>query len=157
MKRKVIGLLRSAKILIIRSLAQNRIMEIENFIKVDNLVFQKITEVGNLCRVMVFYFSLRSVICRGRVPPERSTAPNPERPPPMWGGANMLARQQLSRRDSVERRANVRAVVELPTAYKRVRERLHSVTVVTLQVVDQTGRDCSNRAIRDRFAALKRH
>lgn len=64
MKRKVIGLLRSAKILIIRSLAQSRIMEIENFIKVDNLVFQKITEVGNLCRVMVFYFSLRSVICR---------------------------------------------------------------------------------------------
>ena len=56
MKRKVIGLLLSAKILIIRSLAQNRIMEIENFIKVDNLVFQKITEVGNLCRVMVFYF-----------------------------------------------------------------------------------------------------
>lgn len=31
-----------------------RIMEIENFIEVDNLVFQKITEVGNLCRVMVF-------------------------------------------------------------------------------------------------------
>lgn len=77
--------------------------------------------------------------------------------PPLWGGTDPLARQQLSRRDSVERRAHVRAVVELPTAYKRVRERLHSVTVVTLQVVDQTGRDCNNRAIRYRFAAFKRH
>lgn len=41
----------------------------------------------------------------------------PETPPPM--GANMLARQQFSRREPVERRANVCAVVELPTAYKR--------------------------------------
>lgn len=131
MKRKVIGLLRSAKILIIRSLAQSRIM-----------VFQKITEVGNLCRA-------------GRTLEKNRTTP--ETPPPIGGGTDPLARQQLSRRDSVERRAHVRAVVELPTAYKRVRERLHSVTVVTLQVVDQTGRDCSNRAIRCRFAALKRH
>lgn len=131
MKRKVIGLLRSAKILIIRSLAQSRIM-----------VFQKITEVGNLCRA-------------GRTL-EKNRA-TPETPPPIGGGTDPLARQQLSRRDSVERRAHVRAVVELPTAYKRVRERLHSVTVVTLQVVDQTGRDCSNRAIRYRFTALKRH
>ena len=131
MKRKVIGLLRSAKILIIRSLTQSRIM-----------VFQKITEVGNLCRA-------------GRTLGKNMATP--ETPPPHGGGADPLACQQLSRRDSVERRAHVRAVVELPTAYKRVRERLHSVTVVTLQVVDQTGRDCSNRAIRYRSAALKRH
>ena len=90
MKRKVIGLLRSAKILIIRSLAQSRIM-----------VFQKITEVGNLCRA-------------GRTLEKNRTTPGT--PPPNRGGADPLARQQLSRRDSVERRAHVRAVVELPTA-----------------------------------------
>ena len=106
-------------------------MEFENFI-----------DVGNLCRA-------------GRTLEKNRTTPGT--PPPYWGGADPLARQQLSRRDSVERRAHVRAVVELPTAYKRVRERLHSVTVVTLQVVDQTGRDSRNRAIRYRSAALKRH
>lgn len=130
MKRKAIGLLRSAKILIIRSLAQSRIM-----------VFQKITEVGNLCRA-------------GRTLGKNRTTPGT---PPPYGGADPLARQQFSRRDSVERRANVSGIIELPTAYKRVRERLHGVSVVALQVVDQTGRDCSNRAIRYRFAALKRH
>lgn len=131
MKRKVIGLLRSAKILIIRSLAQSRIM-----------VFQKITEVGNLCRA-------------GRTL-EKNRA-TPETPPPIGGGADPLARQQLRRREPVERSAHVCRIVEVPPTNKRVRERLHSVTVVTLQVVDQTGRDCSNRAIRYRFAALKRH
>lgn len=69
MKRKVIGLLRSAKILIIRSLAQSRIM-----------VFQKITEVGNLCRA-------------GRTL-EKNRA-TPETPPP-GGGANPLARPRTS-------------------------------------------------------------
>lgn len=131
MKRKVIGLLRSAKILIIRSLAQSRIM-----------VFQKITEVGNLCRA-------------GRTL-EKNRA-TPETPPPYGGGTDPLARQQSSRRELVERRAHVLAVIELPTAYKRVRERLHGVTVVTLQVVYQTRRDSGHRAIRDWFAALKRH
>ena len=110
MKRKVIGLLRSAKILIIRSLAQSRIM-----------VFQKITEVGNLCRA-------------GRTLEKNRTTPGT--PPPYGGGADALAGQQLRLRDSVERRAHVRAVVELPTAYKRVRERLHGVTVVTFDVVN---------------------
>lgn len=95
-------------------------MEFENFIDVGNLVFQKITEVGNLCRA-------------GRTL-EKNMA-TPETPPPLWG-ADPLARQQSSRRDSVERRAHVRAVVELPTAYKRVRERLHGVTVVTFEVVN---------------------
>ena len=71
MKRKVIGLLRFIKILVIRSLAQNRIMEIENFIKVDNLVFQKITEVGNLCRA-------------GRA--WGKTGREPGTPPPIGGG-----------------------------------------------------------------------
>jgi hypothetical protein len=60
MKRKVIGLLRSAKILIIRSLAQSRIM-----------VFQKITEVGNLCRAW------RALEKTGR---------EPGTPPPHGGG-----------------------------------------------------------------------
>ena len=49
------------------------------------------------------------------------------------------------------------SATETLTTNERVRERLHGITVVTLQVVDQTGRDCSNRAIRYRFAALKRH
>lgn len=60
MKRKVIGLLRSAKILIIRSLVQSRIM-----------VFQKITEVCNLFRA-------------GRTL-EKNRA-TPETPPPYGGG-----------------------------------------------------------------------
>ena len=79
-------------------------------------------------------------------------------PPPFYcrGGCNKLT-QQTHGGDSVERRAHVRAVVELPTAYKRVRERLNGVAVVTLQVVDQTGRDSGHRAIRYRSAALKRH
>jgi hypothetical protein len=71
MKRKVIGLLRFIKILVIRSLAQNRIMEIENFIKVDNLVFQKITEVGNLCRAWRAW---------------EKTGREPGTPPPIGGG-----------------------------------------------------------------------
>lgn len=131
MKRKVIGLLRSAKILIIRSLAQSRIM-----------VFQKITEVGNLCRA-------------GRtLGKNRAT---PETPPPIGGGADPLARQQFSRRESVERSAHVRGIIEVPPTNKRVGERLYAVAVVTLQIVDQTGRDSRNCAIRYRFAALKRH
>lgn len=55
-----------------------RIMEIENFIEVDNLVFQKITEVGNLCRA-------------GRTLEKNKTTPET---PPHRGG-NMLTRQQL--------------------------------------------------------------
>lgn len=130
MKRKVIGLLRSAKILIIRSLAQSRIM-----------VFQKITEVGNLCRA-------------GRTLEKNRATPGT--PPPM-GGADPLARQQFSRRDSVERRANVSGIIELPPTDQGIRERIHGVTVVTFQVVDQTGRDSRNCAIRYWSAALKGH
>lgn len=70
MKRKVIGLLRFIKILVIRSLAQNRIMEIENFIKVGNLVFQKITEVDNLYRAR---------------PALEKTGREPGTPPPIGG------------------------------------------------------------------------
>lgn len=73
------------------------------------------------------------------------------------GRADPLAGQQFSRREFVERSANVSGIVELPPTYERIRERLHGVTVVTLQLIDQTGRDCSNRAIRYRFAALKRY
>lgn len=131
MKRKVIGLLRSAKILIIRSLAQSRIM-----------VFQKITEVGNLCRA-------------GRTLGKNRATPGT--PPPLWGGAYQLAGQQFSRRDSVESRAHVRGTIEVPPTNKRIGERLHAVAVVTLQVVDQARRDSGNRAIRYRPAALKRH
>lgn len=101
--------------------------------------FENSIDVGNLCRA-------------GRTLEKNRTTPGT---PPPNRGADPLARQQLSRLDSVERRAHVRAVVELPTAYKRVRERLHSVTVVTLQVVDQTGRDSRNRAIRYRSAAAQ--
>lgn len=90
MKRKVIGLLRSAKILIIRSLAQSRIM-----------VFQKITEVGNLCRA-------------GRTLGKNRTTP--ETPPPLWGGAYPLAGQQFSRREFVKRRAHVSGIIEVPPA-----------------------------------------
>lgn len=67
-------------------------MEFENFI-----------EIGNLCRA-------------GRTLGKNRTTP--ETPPPYGGGADTLARQQLSRREFVERRANVRAVVELPPAYE---------------------------------------
>ena len=132
MKRKVIGLLRSAKILIIRSLAQSRIM-----------VFQKITEVGNLCRA-------------GRTLGKNRATPGT--PPPIGGGRlTPLARQQSSRRDSVERSAHVRGIIEVPPSDERVRERLHGVSVVILQVVDQTRRDSGHRAIRDWSAALKSH
>ena len=62
--------------------------------------------------------SLRSVICAGRGVPWEKTGQRRKHPPPMGGGADTLARQQLSRREFVERRANVRAVVELPTAYE---------------------------------------
>lgn len=131
MKRKVIGLLRSAKILIIRSLAQSRIM-----------VFQKITEVGNLCRT-------------GRTLGKNRTTP--ETPPHGGGVADPLARQQLSRRNSIKRSANVSGIIEVPPTDKRVRERLHGVSVVALQVVDQTRCDSGHSAIRDWSAALKRH
>lgn len=110
MKRKAIGLLRSAKILIIRSLAQSRIM-----------VFQKITEVGNLCRA-------------GRTLEKNRTTPGT--PPPLWGGADKLARQQLRLRDSIKRRANVSGIIELPTTNKRIRERLHCVSVERLKVIN---------------------
>ena len=48
-----------------------RFMEFENFIEVGNLVFQKITEVGNLCRA-------------GRA--WEKTGREPGTPPPMGGG-----------------------------------------------------------------------
>ena len=48
-----------------------RFMEFENFIEVGNLVFQKITEVGNLCRA-------------GRTLEKNRTTPGT--PPPLWGG-----------------------------------------------------------------------
>lgn len=116
-------------------------MESEKSSWVGNLVFQKITEVGNLCRA-------------GRTM-EKNMA-TPETPPPM-GGADPLARQQLRRREPVERSAHVRAVVELPATDQSIRERLHGVSVVALQIVDQTRGDSGHRAIRDWSAALKGH
>lgn len=100
--------------------------------------------------------SLRSVICAGRGVPWEKIGQRRKHPPPM-GGADPLACQQFSRREFVERRANIGAVVEVPSTDKRVGERLHGVAVVTLQVVDQARRDSGNRAIRYRPAALKRH
>lgn len=70
-------------------------MEFENFI-----------EVGNLCRA-------------GRTLEKNRTTPETH-PPPM--GGNMLTRQQLGVCESVERRADISAIVEVPAAYKRVVE-----------------------------------
>ena len=56
----------------------------------------------------------------------------------MWGGASVLSRQQVSRRESVERRADICAIVKLPPTYERVGERLCRVTVVAFQLIDQT-------------------
>ena len=98
------------------------------------MVFQKITEVGNLYRVMEFHFSIEvGNLCRaGRTLEKNRTTPGTPPPPIKKGGANMLARQQLGVCELVERRANVRAIIELPAAYERIRERLHCVTVVRL-------------------------
>ena len=103
--------------------------------------FENFLDVGNLCRA-------------GRTLEKNRTTPGT---PPPHRRADPLARQQFSRREPVERRTNVCAVVEVPTADQGIRERLYAVAVVTLQVVDRTGRDSRNRAIRYRPAALKRH
>lgn len=110
-KRKVIGLLRSAKILIIRSLARSRIM-----------VFQKIAEVGNLSWA-------GSTWALDRAEPESHP------PPPV--GADMLACQQLGVCEPVERSANISAIIKLSPTDERVGERLNGVAVVTLQLIDQ--------------------
>ena len=57
-------------------------MVFQKITEVGNLVFQKITEVGNLCRA-------------GRA--WEKTGREPGTPPPI-GGASALARQQFSRR-----------------------------------------------------------
>ena len=77
--------------------------------------------------------------------------------PPHMGGADPLARQQPSRREFVERRAHVLAVIEVPAAYQCIGEGLHSVTVVALQIVDQAGCYGADGLVSYPCAALKRH
>lgn len=87
-----------------------RFMEFENFI-----------EVGNLCRA-------------GRTLEKNMATPGT--PPPYGGGADKLARQQLRRREFVERRANVSGIIKVPPTNKRVCERLHCVSVERLKVIN---------------------
>ena len=118
-------------------------MEFEKSSQVGNLVFQKITEVGNLCRT-------------GRA--WEKTRREPRTPPPVKGGVGQsLTGQQVSRREPVERRAHVSAIIIVPAAYKRIRERLHGVAVVTLQLIDQTRGNRGYGSVCYPCTALKRH
>lgn len=81
--------------------------------------------------------SFRLVICRGRVALGQKPDKNPKiAPGERSPGGLFLSGQQFSVREPVERRANVRGIVELPTAYERIRERFHCVAVVTLQFIN---------------------
>ena len=64
-------------------------MEFEKSSYVDNLVFQKITEIGNLYRVMEFHFSIEvGNLCRaGRT--LKKTGHEPGTPPPIWCGGGL--------------------------------------------------------------------
>lgn len=84
------------------------------------------------------------------------TGREPGTPPPLWG-AIALSRQQFSRREPVERRANVGGIIMLPAAYKRIRERLHGVAVVTLQLIDQMRGNSGYGSVCYPCTALKRH
>ena len=103
--------------------------------------FENSIDVGNLCRA-------------GRTLEKNRTTPGT--PPPM-GGSSALTGQQVSRRESVERRAHVSAIIIVPAAYKRIRERLHGVAVVTLQLIDQTRGNSGYGSVCYPCTALKRH
>lgn len=83
------------------------------------------------------------------------TGHRPGTPPPYWGGADPLARQQLSCRESVERSAYISRIIEVPPTDKAIGERLYRVTVVAFQLINQTRGNGCNRAIRYRLAAAQ--
>lgn len=80
-------------------------MEFEKMIEVDNLVFQKIAEVGNLS------WAGSTWAKTGQKPitnPRANVRP----------GASFLSVQNFSIRQTVERFPNMSGIIKLPTAYK---------------------------------------